>query len=529
MHKSNTTLSARAANGVCLAAAAAAAVAFAFVSAGSLLTTCMLDPDRYWGEHILFLSDRVAVNAAVLLASVLLLLAVRRALSRVLRRVTVPFAAAVMLLAVLIAGTLWVTGVRPEVSADSRMVLRASRDFIRGDFSALTTYDSYYGTYFHQYPFQLGAALFYECAQRLIGVEHYTALAEINVACLIAAYAAVIFLTDQIFGDRRVTLIAIALLGLFFQGVFYCTLLYGTLPGYALAAWAVALTVFHLRSGKRWPLFPAAVLCAAAVALKANYWIFAIAIAAMLAIHALSTEKLLPLMAAALVLLLSVCGQKLVAAQYEWRADTKLGPSAPAALWLMQGITESDRAPGWYKELPYSFLPENAAASAGRLEADIRERIGQFRANPAYASSFFGKKIMSQWDEPTFQSIWVSRIKKSDDTVPPVVAGIYYGAAGRALETYFRYQVQCIYCLFTAGAVIALVRRKRDFTGESGMRPAALLLLLILGAFCYHAVAEAKSQYVLIYIPLMLPLAAYAIQLMTAPRLLQAMRKRRGD
>lgn len=133
---------------------------------------------------------------------------------------------------------------------------------------------------------------------------------------------------------------------------------------------------------------------------------------------------------------------------------------------------------------------------------------------------------MSQWDEPTFQSIWVSRIKKSDDTVPPAVAGIYYGAAGRALETYFKYQVQCIYCLFTAGAVFALLRRKQDFPGESGMRPAALLLLLVLGAFCYHAVAEAKSQYVLIYIPLMLPFAAYAIQMLTAPRLLRAADKR---
>ncbi len=529
MHKSNTTFSARAANGVCLAVAAAAAVVFAFVSAGSLLTTCMLDPNRYWGEHILFLPDRVAANVAVLLALVLLLLACRRTLSRALRRVSVPVAAAIMLFAVLIVGTLWVTGVRPEVSADSRMILRASQDFVRGDYSALTTYDSNYGAYFHQYRFQLGAALLYECAQRLLGVGHYTALAEINVACLVAAYAAVIFLTDQLFGDRRVTLIVIALLGLFFQGIFYCTLLYGTLPGYALAAWAAALTAFYLRSGKRWPLIPAAILCAAAAALKPNYWIFAIAIAAMLAIHALAVKKPLPLMAAALVLLLSFCGQKLVVAQYEWRAGAKLGPSAPATLWLMQGITESDRAPGWYKELPYSFLPEDAAASAGRLEADIRARIGQFRANPAYARSFFGRKIMSQWDEPTFQSIWVSRIKKSDDSVPPVVAGIYYGAAGRALETYFRYQVQCIYCLFTAGAAIALVRRKRDFEKESGMRPAALLLLLILGAFCYHAVAEAKSQYVLIYIPFMLPFAAYAIQLMTAPRLLRAMDKRGRD
>lgn len=524
MRKTNaafTAFFARAANGVCLAAAAAVAVAFACVSAGSLLTTCVLDPERYWGEHILFLPDSVAVNAAVLLGSVLLLLGCRRALSRVLKRVSVPAAAAVLLFIVLAAGTLWVASVRPEVSADSRMILRVSQDFIRGDFSALTTYDSNYGTYFHQYRFQLGAALFYECAQRLIGVGHYTALAEINVVCLAAAYAAVIFLTNQIFNDRRVTLIAIALLGLFFQGILYCTLLYGTLPGYALAAWAVALTAFHLRTGRRWPLIPAAVLCAAAAALKPNYWIFVIAIAAMLMLHALAAKKWPPLLAAALVLLLSVCGQKLVAAQYEWRADAKLGPAAPATLWLMQGITESDRAPGWYKELPYSFRPEAAAASAGRLEADIRARIAQFRASPAYARYFFGRKIMSQWDEPTFQSIWVSRIKKSDDTVPPVVAGIYYGAAGRALETYFKYQVQFIHCLFTAGAVLALVRRKRDFPGESGLRPAALLLLLVLGAFCYHAIAEAKSQYVLIYIPLMLPFAAYAIQLLTAPRFLR--------
>lgn len=492
---------------------ALALLSFAYVTVGSFIGTSMLDPNDYWGEHILFLSDTpLPRNITVLAAVFLLLTLLRRPCSKLTARCSLPLLCGVVLAALFVFGAVYLKQVQPEVSADARVIMRASQDFLNGDYSAISTTNSYFGRYFHDYPFQLGLVLFYQILQGIVGAGHLTTLAMVNVFALTAAYAGILCITHKIFCDRSITLFTLLLFALFFQGVLYCALLYGAILCLCCAVWAMFFLVCYIRSSRTLLLLPIAVLSGLAVTFKLNAMVMVVAISICLLLFALIKRKWTPLLAAVLCVLSALSLPAGVKAYYEHRAGARLTPGAISLNWLALGLSESDRAPGWHSPMPYDFSPEKREETAQLIQCDIRERIALFHSDPAYAGDFFRKKIMSQWDEPTFQSIWVSRIKKLDQDMPPLVDAIYSSSMGGGLFLYFRYQVQCIYFFFLIGLSVLLFYNTRRTSDASQCLLFALLPLTALGSFLFHTLAEAKSQYVLIYVLLMFPMTALGMQ-----------------
>ena len=41
-------------------------------------------------------------------------------------------------------------------------------------------------------------------------------------------------------------------------------------------------------------------------------------------------------------------------------------------------------------------------------KTDIKERLNKFKQDSHYRNNFFSKKILSQWNEPSYESLWVS-------------------------------------------------------------------------------------------------------------------------
>ena len=64
--------------------------------------------------------------------------------------------------------------------------------------------------------------------------------------------------------------------------------------------------------------------------------------------------------------------------------------------------------------------------------------------------------------------------------------------------------MQILYLLFAAGIYMMFINKKTNIE-------TILLPLVGLGGFGYHLLFEGKSQYVLTYIPLLIPVAAYAL------------------
>ncbi|MGN1138090.1 MAG: hypothetical protein ACI4RM_01485, partial [Ruminococcus sp.] len=137
-------------------------------------------------------------------------------------------------------------------------------------------------------------------------------------------------------------------------------------------------------------------------------------------------------------------------------------------------------------------------------KAELSQKINKFTSDPGYAVDFFSKKVASQWNETTYESIWVSKVKSHTNEINGAVESVYNKSLGQFLGIYFDQYMQILFLLFAIGLGLLLFKNKTDVE-------TMLLPLILLGAFGYHMLFEGKSQYVLTYIILLIPIASYAL------------------
>ena len=89
--------------------------------------------------------------------------------------------------------------------------------------------------------------------------------------------------------------------------------------------------------------------------------------------------------------------------------------------FVAMGLQEGDKAPGWwngYNYYSYDSNSFNAYGQAVEAKEDIEKSIERFISDKEYAYIFFVKKIASMWTEPTYQSFWISQIRRHRVDLP---------------------------------------------------------------------------------------------------------------
>ena len=436
---------------------------------------------------------------ALLLLLALLFLVTRRLPARILSLLAVGLLTAF--------GMVFVFSTLSAPTHDSYIVSNAAYLASLGDGSALDSF------YFRCFPFQLGYVLYSEGIIRLLGQgNNYLVIEAANVVMLAVADLALLSAARRLFGESTERVCALLLL-LFIQPVLFCTFTYGNIPGLALGALGLS-AVLSMR-GDRYDLLraPAAALCfGLGVAIKKNIMILAVAAAILLLLRLLrrlrAADGLALLLTAAAVISLPAAAT----AHYEERFDIEFGEGIPMLSWAAMGLSPSYIAPGWYDGRytvsTFAATGEDPEATADAAREVIEDRIAAFRADPEAAREFFREKIASQWNEPTYQSLWTNQVR-----------GRYEGEQGRItrilLDTHeaetrqYMNAVQQLILLLAAIGTVALLCRPR----AEGM----LFPTVLLGGVLYHALCEAKSQYALSYLLLLVPLAAYGASVLLAP------------
>jgi hypothetical protein len=472
-------------------------VLFLLLSTAALLGSCKIDPNAYTREHILFLYDNVLVN----ILWGLLFLAILLLLFKVLKRLSLRTLSAILVVYVTAIGFIWVCAVQSVPAADSAKITSAAADFLSGNYSALTSSDSY----FKYFPFQLGYTFICEIFFTVFGTHNYAAMGMVNVIFLDGAYLALIQLSRLIFDSDNIGKLTALLLAFCFQPILFSTFIYGNIIGFAFSMWAAVFVTMYLSDHKKSRLYAAAPLIAVAVLSKPNYAIVLAALCIMLFIDCIRSRRIFNLLAVFMMIALSAGFNQLIIFTDEARANVSLGSGTPQILWAAMGLQESDMAPGWYNRYTIQTFKKNnydADAAAAEAKNNISNRLAVFASGPQYAVSFFSEKVLSQWNEPTYESVWVSETKKHISAVPPFAESIYSGQAGSLLESYFNIYQQTVFVFFFIALLYGF--RKRDLRSS-------LIPLIVLGGFLYHLVFEAKSQYILIYFILLIPYAAYGL------------------
>ena len=474
-------------------------VIFAALALNGLFVTCVVETgfSADNNEHVLFLRDNVARNLAALAAGAVCVWLVLKC--RVTRRMN-QIAAIGMLCCVTAVGVCWVSAAKALPYADAKFILSDAAQ-AASHVNALSE-----SAYLKKYPFQTGFLLYAECMTRLFGNSSAVVMQYCNILFVSLAYLALIGIARRLFQDERIELLTILLLLLCLQPVFLCTFVYGTLPGLALALWGVYAAVRYIQErGLIWML-AAALLTAVAVVLKKNYALVTIACGIALLLNALRGRAARPLLLCAVLAICAALAPVLVQKSYEARAQTSFGRGLPQSAWLAMGLGESSMCSGWHNaQLAVDFAESgyDYARSDAAFRHQARERAQLLLSRPRYLGSFFYHKLTSQWNTPSFQSIWSSAAGGHAGALPPLAESLYSGSGARIIERYFDVYTQLVYCGFTC-ALILLCRKKRRTDAR------LILPLAVLGAFLYHAVFEAKAQYALPYLPMLLPYCAYA-------------------
>ena len=467
--------------------------------------TSVLNTDNLSGENIEFYADNIFLNCIVLI----ILLSAAYLFYLHGDGINLKKMERVLLLWTFLFGTAYIasTKLRAPVYSDSFLVTYGAQRAALGDYAVLSE------NYYYRFPFQLGYVLYSELFFRLLGIflrgepEGYAVLAlqEVNLLWLLLEYHALVEITALLFKNERIRKLLLALLFLCVPPLLTLPYLYGSTPAFSCGALAVWMFLRYMKQGGR----RYAILCTAfltlAVTLKLNLLIVCVAVGGVwlvMLLKAPSRESLLCfLLAAVSVLTLPSLPQKI----YEQRLGIRYGDGIPMIAWMAMGFDEGHAAAGWYREehtvTAFESSGHDAGATAESARAFLRERLAEFKGDRRYALRFFSEKLRSQWNEPSYGSLWLNQVYPSYSGKGGLYTLLCESGAKRTLAV--MNQVQQLIFL---GLLFGIIRlwRKKDLLR-------CLLPLILLGGVLYHLLFEAKSQYALPYLVLILPIAAYGL------------------
>ena len=486
---------------------------FGYVAIMSVLQTSEFDSANFGGEVIQFNYDDLVMNFFLLGGFFLLVFALSR-YANVFKKVSDLALVVGLSVYTITLGFIWIFMAQSVPAADSGTVTQTAMEAAKGNYQSFqASNDTFYNnvSYYKIYPFQLGFVFISEIVYRIFGTTTSMPMQVLNVLALTALYIAIVAISKKLFKSKSVTFITVFMLAGCIQGILFTTFVYGNIIGIASAMWACYFVIRFMQSEEKrnyLNLLPASLLMALSVVAKYNNMIWLAAICIALLIYIIKNKKWLHFVSIAFVVLISVGSFNLVIMSYEKRSGVDLGKGVDQILYLDAGLNESAMAPGWYNGIAlndYKNAGLDAKAANAQAWTNIKSRMNYFGKNTNYMIDFFSKKIISQWNEPTYESIWVSKVKSHTNELNWIGNGMYDGSIGQFFELYFNFYMQILFIAFAAGIYFLFINRKTNIE-------TVLLPLVILGAFGYHLLFEGKSQYVLTYIILMIPTASFAFE-----------------
>ncbi len=351
-----------------------------------------------------------------------------------------------------------------------------------------TVWTYYYTNYFpHQMPYVLLLSLPMRLDQSVLWIQLLQAAGNVAGAWALAECAALL-------SERRSARLMGWLAALcFLPYAFYAPFVYGNLPGLQAMLLAALMLLHYLNSGKKRHLIFMVFWMLLSCLLKQNMLIAAIAAGIVLCLHGLEGRKWLPVITAAVMLTLCASGGHVINRVVENRTDANLSEGFPTSSWIMMGLSESAKEPGWYNENCYTYYTEYGFSRETHNElskADIQKRLHDFASDPAYALRFFGRKTLSQWNDPTFQSIWVNEMARNTERGALALSLYQRGKVYRLVS----WLMDEIHLLALAGIVLWLWFCHRRMSLSHLLFP-----LFLIGGFLFHLVWEAKGQYTFLY------------------------------
>lgn len=396
------------------------------------------------------------------------------------------------------SGLTWITSVDRKPVGDQAFIYGGASYFISGQYLFLEK-----GAYFDMCPHQLGLTAVVELLLRVVGAYNYFALQLICVGMTVGISILGYLLVRRITEHMAVAVFYCILMSACFPLIFYTGWVYGDIPSIFFMLLAAYCLLQYEKSG-RWEWLAALVFMAAmAVLVRENSIIMVIALGLTAGVYAIAKKDRKFLGALAMTVVLPWLLYLGIFKMYQVRSGTEPLGGMPAASYIAMGMQESYGRYGWYtpycKEVYWSS-DSNPELAAQLSWQEVKARLKEFAGEPSYAWQFYREKVLSQWNQPMYQSLFFSAqyaegIQPTPDSLDAKIHGQFFLQVLAVCDRlqFILYVGMTCYFLFA-------VRKNSNILQH-------MLAATIIGGFFFSIIWEAKARYILPYYVMMYPLA----------------------
>lgn len=450
-------------------------------------------------EHTYYIRDSFIQHILVFAVFSVALLITKK------RKIPVKFMTCFFLLAAGIIAAYIVLSGQYYPKFDQKSIIEIASALNEGDTSSFDV-----GAYLYKYPYQIGIILFYQLLSKLFGNNNFIAFELINVCFIILSYYVLSKITSFLFSkaNGESSWQTSVVCCLFLPYLFYATFLYGTVIGLTFALLSFFLLLIYDEKRKKSYLLLSSICMAVAVVLKSNYQIFLIAEIIYLVFDGLHKAKENRrkfygnlLFVAALIVFYILSG--FAVNSYIKLINHNIVPKGvPMSTFVAIGLQDGKAAPGWHNNYDQAVSVKNGfdyELTSLEAQNEIRNIVKGYSEDMTTAISFFCKKVASQWNNPTFQSLWIQEDREGTDNLFWIMRG-----NGRYIYT-------MLMNLFQTWILSGVFIYSVTHVNKSKWKE-ILLPITFIGGFLFHLFWEAKSIYAMPFFLLLIPLCVCGFQ-----------------
>lgn len=387
--------------------------------------------------------------------------------------------------------------------ADAESVALAAVQLGRGDL------DTFRYGYLNLHPHQIGLVV-YDAILDIFSRNHAIQFI-MNYIFIIGTNYYLYAISKHLFDDHFTNLLTIVFSFCFLPQFFFIFFAYGNVPSFFF----LTVAFYHLlkfTTTRHFKPMVITILCAAAaVFLRKNTLIGVIAMIIFLVLDMFKKYTPKHLLIIALLIIGTLLPSNMVYSYYAQKAGVEKA-GIPSILWVAMGtdIDNTVRGPGWFDvsvNSIYHTANKDPDLAHDKGIQKIKDNIQKIQQEPERALSFFTDKIISQWCDPLFQSVWSGPLEACDQkTYNGTLYSLYNGYKVEKLVAFC-----CrIYTIALWGLLVLFLLKHGSH--QSGWE---LAFLFLIGGFLFHILWEAKSQYTYQYLSGLIPFGAYALSSLT--------------
>lgn len=456
-------------------------------------------------EKTFFLKDNLLLNIGCTVGFVLLIYLLSRCkfIKNIINKINCNNKLFIIIQYILLAilfmvGFVWVYGTQIFPESDQHLLTSAVLNFKNGDYSAFEK-----GGYIEMCTNQIGIFLIYYLLSFIFSSNFFLGLQIVNVVSVLLIYKSLSDIAKELGYSNLVRLLIILSAFVFPVLIIYCWLIYGNMIGMAFILLSIKYELKYFKEFKTKYIVYCSIFLTIALMDKSFSLVYMIGMIIYAIFKIIDNRRIKGLFIVVATVLAFLFQAYIPKTYIEHKTGLELNQGASYYSYIAMGMQEGQRCEGWhnkYNQNSYRDADYNTDIQKQTAIREINDKLGIFKKDKEYALRFYSRKIISQWNNPTFEALY--GMDSASDEFSYRFSDDYRLSKyfEPFLNLHFETRIQNILnveqSLIVFGCLLYIVS---FFLKKNKNMKEMLLPLCFIGGFMFLIIWEAKAQYALFY------------------------------